>query len=221
LGEERIMRTYCSRTHKDWESFWSWEIVNDVVSGGAPDIEVWPFLLRLLEAADDDAAVGYIGAGPIEDYVNANAEASLGEIVEECGRNPKLRRAIRGIYWPTDYPAEVLGRLKAASNEPLLEGADLREAAYKRLQQLFEQAAGLSGRDLASINDGRPAKLRYLSVDDAARVAFGQAGAASKFAEELGLIDHYKVGDLIQEVFKAHPSLLNVLRDQSIKPPGD
>jgi hypothetical protein len=218
LGEERTMRTYIERTHKDWDSHWSWEVVNDVVSGDAPDIEVWPFLLRLLEAADDDAAIGYVGAGPIEDYVNAHAEDKLEEIVDECGRNRKLRRALRGIYWPADYPAEVVERLQAASNEPQLEGEDLREAAYKQLQQLFEAAAGLLGSDLASINDGLPAKLQHLSLDDVARAAFGQAGAVSKFAEELGLIDHYKVGDLIQEVFKAHPALVNVLRDPTVKP---
>jgi hypothetical protein len=42
--------------------------------------------------------------------------------------------------------------------------------------------------------------------------AFAQAGAVQRFAEDLGLIDHYKSGPFVREFLAAHPEFSRVLR---------
>ena len=218
LGVDRAMRTYCRRDSEDMFTFWSWELVHAIGTGEAPDIEVWPFLLELLKVAEVEGNAGLVAAGPIEDFVHANAETAFDEIRREAAINPGLRRALRGIYWPDHHPEGIVDGLRAASSEPQLDGDELRRAAFEQVSQLFASVAELLNQDLEELNATRPPHLLYASTEDAIRTEIGQAGAVAKFAEELGLIDHYRFGELLNSVLQAHPGLLRALQGIQTSP---
>jgi hypothetical protein len=211
LGEERTMRTYCSHGVDDWDTFWSWRVVQAVAEGEAPDISPWPFLLRLLDIAQTQDEIGSVAAGPLEDFVKANAETYFDAILAEEASNPKLREALRGIYWPTDKPVEIVERLQAASNEPRLEGGALSTKAEERVKREFERVVEVLDSALDAFNRVHP-YTRYSTIEEAAMAAFAQAGAVQRFAEDLGLIDHYKSGPFVREFLAAHPEFSRVLR---------
>jgi hypothetical protein len=165
-------------------------------------------VLRLLEVAQTDEEIGGVGAGPLEDFLHGHMESHFQEILAEEARNPKLRRALRGIYWPVDVPEEVVEQLKAASNEPQLEGEELRARAVEGVNREFERVAEILDVGLNALNASHPYS-RYPNKEEAALAALAQAGAVLRFAEDLGLIDdyEYKSGQVVKRIFADHPDL--------------
>src|SRR5258708_22977438 len=210
LGEGRTMRTWGSRGVDDWDTFWSWEVVNGVATGNAPEVRPWPFLIRLLEVAETNEAVGDVGAGPLEDFLRRHIETHSEEILAEETRNAKLRRALRGIYWPVDTPVELVERLKAASNEPRLEGEALRMKAEAQVNREVERVTEILNGGLEAFNSSHP-YARYPNIQEAALAALAQAAAVLQYAEGLGLIDHYRSPPFVTQFLAAHPDLRRVV----------
>jgi hypothetical protein len=61
---DTYLRHHTSRSDED---FWAWQKVDEIVRGGDLD-RAWEITLLLLRAAPD-AALGYVAAGPLEDFV--------------------------------------------------------------------------------------------------------------------------------------------------------
>lgn len=101
------------------ETFWAFEAVEDL---GRRDPEaLWSFLRVAIRRAHDDATLAYIAAGPLEHLLVKCGENFIDRIELEAGLQPKILRALCGV-WGRDTMspsvAERLGKL-VANEEPL------------------------------------------------------------------------------------------------------
>lgn len=92
------------------------EVVNDAALENAPGVV--PLLLTLAEAAPDDAALAYLGAGPIEDLLAHHALDVVDEIDEQAQRHEKFRYALRCAWFDDKLPEQAAKRLRRFGPAP-------------------------------------------------------------------------------------------------------
>jgi hypothetical protein len=80
--------------------FWAWEYVRELCGSGD----------RAALDASDDEQLDYLGAGPIEDFVNGYGRLLIDDIEDAAGRSPSFLRALQGMY-PTEIPESVRVRM--------------------------------------------------------------------------------------------------------------
>ena len=83
----------------------------------------------------------------------------------------------------------------------------LTERASELIREAFDMAAQVQNVDLAALNEGRPAKLRYGSKSDLVREFTSRANAMLEFAVKLGLITVEEDGAMVREAAARHPDL--------------
>jgi len=96
---------------------WASDLVNDVGRGRAESDALELFGV-LASTAHGGAALAYLGAGPLEDYL-ALKSLDLAVLVRAVRENTHLARACRAAYLPKDNPAherEVLRQIVRAEN---------------------------------------------------------------------------------------------------------
>lgn len=93
---------------------WTWSIVEELVRG-RPDI-AWPMLLEMIRRCPDDAALGLLAAGPLEDYLAAHGRAVIDSVEAEAARNPQLRQALGGT-WQNAMTDDVWARIVATRDD--------------------------------------------------------------------------------------------------------
>src|SRR5436309_1088793 len=77
------------------EWFWAWERVHGLVDKtGAAAL---PLLIRLCDAAPADA-VGYIGAGPIEELLMLYGSSVVDAVGDAARKSPSFARELSRIY---------------------------------------------------------------------------------------------------------------------------
>lgn len=75
--------------------------------------EVFDLLIALADAAPDDAALAYLGAGPIEDLLVHHGSDVVFDRVEGWARcNEHFRKALRCAWFDADLPQPVVARLR-------------------------------------------------------------------------------------------------------------
>ena len=77
------------------EDFWAWEEVQRLVKDD-PDA-AWRVTLLLLDKAASDAEVGYVAAGPLEDFIDVHGHAACDRIDEVVDRNQRLQLALSTV----------------------------------------------------------------------------------------------------------------------------
>ena len=85
-----------------------------------PEIQ-WRFILIAVSLSESDDELGHVAAGPIEHLLGWHGEACIGLVENEVATNPKLARALTGV-WQYMMSAEVwsrVQRLQASVSEPL------------------------------------------------------------------------------------------------------
>ncbi len=76
--------------------FWAWEKVDQAAKDGGP--EIVSLLVALADAAPDDAARAYLGAGPVEDLVRLH-RATLGTEIEVASRQSQsFATTLRSVW---------------------------------------------------------------------------------------------------------------------------
>lgn len=97
------------------EDFWAVDEVNARVSHGDDLADAWAVTEALIEAADEDS-LGYVGAGPLEDFVRRFGARHL-PMIEGRARQDAKFRACLGTIWlqSGDLPPDVLDRIVRAS----------------------------------------------------------------------------------------------------------
>jgi hypothetical protein len=113
VGETRMFRAYCAdHEGENWASFWAWNVVDGagVLGSAEPD---WgkEFLLRLVDGVDHEC-LGFVAAGPVENYVDAYASRDIDWLEAQAHTHPRLREALRQINWSDRHPPVVLERLQ-------------------------------------------------------------------------------------------------------------
>lgn len=78
------------------QMYWAWELVDDVGTGrlGAASIDPIRVLVALADAApDDDAALAFLGAGPVEDYLKGG-RADSEDVARAARSSAPFRRSL-------------------------------------------------------------------------------------------------------------------------------
>jgi hypothetical protein len=75
-------------------------------------------IAALADEAPDDATLGHIGAGPLEDFVTYHDEGRIAWIEEQAELAPKFREALSNV-WIWDAPDWVWDRIERAAGVPL------------------------------------------------------------------------------------------------------
>ena len=67
-------------------------------------------LRKLADLAPDDAALQYLGAGPVEELARLHGNALLDEI-DAAAEDERFRACLLNVWLAEDIPLEVRGRL--------------------------------------------------------------------------------------------------------------
>jgi hypothetical protein len=78
------------------ELFWAWEQVDQAAKDGGPGIV--DLLVALSDAAPNDAALAYLGAGPVEDLVRLHGARLRGEVETASRQNQHFAAACRSVW---------------------------------------------------------------------------------------------------------------------------
>jgi hypothetical protein len=82
------------------------------------DDAVWPVVVALVQMAPDDAAIGAIAAGPLEDLATFHGAQFGDRLVGQTRIDPKFRTAMRGILGWERVPEPHRSRLLALLETP-------------------------------------------------------------------------------------------------------
>jgi len=104
----------------DWlihaETSWAWDEVRRVVDED-PAERAWSVVLELIRASPDDAALGSVGAGPLEDLLERHGDAVI-DALEMAAADRRVRYCISNV-WQRDMSDALWARLMAArGSEP-------------------------------------------------------------------------------------------------------
>jgi hypothetical protein len=88
-------------TRSDAE-FWAWQRVGEIVRSGDLD-RAWEITLLLLRKAPYDV-LGYIAAGPLEDFIDGYGDQGLDRAEQAGDEDPRLQYALSGIWLMPDSP---------------------------------------------------------------------------------------------------------------------
>jgi hypothetical protein len=103
------------RHHADCcdEDFWAWEEVQRRVL--ADKNQAWEVVRLLVKKADTDAVLGYVAAGPLEDFVDEYGDSALDVIESACENDQKMQLALSGIW--LERESRVLSRWRGLMNK--------------------------------------------------------------------------------------------------------
>ncbi len=96
----RVPPTGKDRRYRVDDDFWAWEFVEDVARRGAS--ESIGLLVKLAEAAPDDGALAYLGAGPLEGLIQDRGEQVFDAIEAAARQHPRLMAALAGVICGDD-----------------------------------------------------------------------------------------------------------------------
>ena len=85
------------------DDFWAWEEVDRIVRGGDVD-RAWKITLLLLTRAETDKDLGYVAAGPLEDFIDGYGDGALDRVEQACDGDPRLQFALSGVWLLPESP---------------------------------------------------------------------------------------------------------------------
>ena len=70
-----------------------WDKVTDTVFHSPS--EAWPLIIELIRAAPSDAALYYVAAGPLEDFLRKHGESYIDRVATAVEQEPRFKQALR------------------------------------------------------------------------------------------------------------------------------
>jgi uncharacterized protein DUF6869 len=108
--EERLLSSWFEFEQTFWAFSTVWEI-----TCGDPE-RLWTITKALVTAAPDEATLGYIGAGPLEDLLSGYGEQFIERIEQQAAADAKFRLSL-AIVRQSGMSDELLRRVKNALGE--------------------------------------------------------------------------------------------------------
>jgi len=101
------------------EDFWAWEAVGEIMRGTDGE-RAWELLVALVRSTAFER-LEYVGAGPVENFVETHGVACIDRIVGEARSDPHFREALATVWLVSDeFTPTVLARLQAATGYRIL-----------------------------------------------------------------------------------------------------
>jgi hypothetical protein len=91
--------------------FWAWEEVEGLIA--ARGEQAVGLIVALADS--DDADLGYLGAGPVENLLSSRPpppEVVLSRLDEAARRNPRVRVAVGSVWWDEEHEPELRRRFE-------------------------------------------------------------------------------------------------------------
>jgi len=89
--------------------WWAFEVVSELETD---DNEAVPLFEALSDAAPDEHALAYLGAGPVENAVISGSSVLIDRIEGAAERNERFRLALRCAWFDDQVPPDVQKRLR-------------------------------------------------------------------------------------------------------------
>jgi hypothetical protein len=96
--------------------FWAWEAVDEIAHGHVTDtnlrLDPLDLIVQLADRApNDEKALAYLGAGPVEDYL-LYGDPDIRRVEQAAEINPRFRVALRCAWFDAELPNEDAARLR-------------------------------------------------------------------------------------------------------------
>ncbi len=78
------------------EDFWAWEEVQRRVKADLAG--AWAIIQLLVQKADSNGELGYVAAGPLEDFIDIYGNAALDVVETACKNDQRMQLALSGIW---------------------------------------------------------------------------------------------------------------------------
>jgi hypothetical protein len=76
--------------------FWAWERVDDVI--GRQPVTGWLLVRHLIAGAADEAQLGSVAAGPLEEMLSAHSAVLIDRVETAARTDPRTMRALAGVW---------------------------------------------------------------------------------------------------------------------------
>jgi hypothetical protein len=81
--------------------------------------KAWDITLELVSRASDDATLGYVAAGPLEDLMCEHGPLLVDHAEERARRDPRFRKALKGVWGWNRMAESIRARIDLmVANEP-------------------------------------------------------------------------------------------------------
>ena len=90
--------------------FWAWEAVEEVIDNADP--RTVSLIVALANAAPNDLALAYLGAGPLESLLNEHAAKFADEIDEAARTHEGFCKALRCAWYDNHIDPELVARFR-------------------------------------------------------------------------------------------------------------
>lgn len=114
MNPQRMLR-FVERWFAEWEAerFGRGTQILNYLVDCRPN-EAWMRILALVSQAEDHA-LGYVGAGPLEDLLSAHGNQVIPWLEVEAKRNPRLVRCMGAVWGDSCFEPEILQRVRNIS----------------------------------------------------------------------------------------------------------
>ena len=107
------LRRYANQSADD---FWAFEEVGQRVTFGQDPEDAWDVTTALIAAAAEGDALGYVGAGPLEDLVKRFGPTLIDRIETTALQDPRFCDCLACVWLSEDdLPTTILSRVVRAS----------------------------------------------------------------------------------------------------------
>ena len=81
----------------------------------------WPAIVRLVACAENDEALAYIAAGPLENLLADHGPTFIERVEAQAAHDSRFRRALKGVWGENRMEEDVIRRIAAlVEREPPL-----------------------------------------------------------------------------------------------------
>jgi hypothetical protein len=117
VEQQQIVTAYWRHYADPHDSVWAWDLVDDIGHGVThASADALTLFADLATAAPDEAALSYLGAGPLEDYLRCSA-LDIERLAVAITTSERLKAAFRYAYLP-DEPPDLNARLRGLGIGP-------------------------------------------------------------------------------------------------------
>ena len=91
------------------EHFWAFNAMIDVIWEDPES--AWEVIVEVISRASDDATLGYVAAGPLEDLICEHPHLVIERVETRARQDARFRKAVAGVWGSNRMPKEIRARL--------------------------------------------------------------------------------------------------------------
>jgi hypothetical protein len=110
IPDEQLAEAYLRHlATRDESLFWAFQHIQWCVR--EDPARAWRLTLSLISAAQDERAISFVGAGPLENLLYNQGEQFIDEVERIAAADPKFHYALRFLYGPFTKENDTANRI--------------------------------------------------------------------------------------------------------------